>query len=141
MPSETLELAPETERAMRGTIELPAPTACPIILAFGLTLVCAGLVTSASISILGAFFTVAGCVGWFREVLPHEKHESIRVVETLTTPETSRPQVARVEWKTQELHRARLPLEIYPISAGVQGGLGGGAVSGILAGLYGGRSG
>src|ERR1700687_1178745 len=110
MASETLELPPETEGAMRGTIELPAPTAWPIILAFGLTLVFAGLVTSLSVSILGAFFTVAGCVGWIREVLPHEKHESIRVVKTLMTPETSRPQVARVAWKTQELHRARLPL-------------------------------
>src|ERR1700692_394889 len=137
MPSETLELAPETERAMRGTIELPAPTAWPIILAFGLTLVFAGLVTSASVSILGAFFTVAGCVGWFGEVLPHEKHESMPVVETLVTPETSRPQVARVEWKTRELHRARLPLEIYPISAGVKGGLAGSVAMAILAVLYG----
>ena len=35
-------------------IEVPAPTAWPIVLAFGLTLVCAGLVTAASVSILGA---------------------------------------------------------------------------------------
>src|SRR6202140_5969416 len=117
---------------MRGTNELPAPTAWPIILAFGLTLVFAGLVTSASVSIIGAILTFAGCVGWFREVLPHEKHESMRVVETLRTPETSRPQVARVEWKTQELHRARLPMEIYPISAGVKGGVAGSAVIALL---------
>jgi hypothetical protein len=137
MASETLELSSETERAMQGTIELPAPTAWPIILAFGLALVFAGLVTSASVSILGAILTFAGCVGWFREVLPHEKHESMPVVETLLTPETSRPQVARLEWKTQELHRARLPLEIYPISAGVKGGLAGSIVMAILAVLYG----
>jgi len=118
-------------------IELPAPTAWPIILAFGLTLVFAGLVTSASVSILGAIFMVAGCVGWFREVLPHEKHESVPIVEPVPTAETRRPRVARVEWKTQELHRARLPLEIYPISAGVKGGLAGSVAMAILAVLYG----
>jgi hypothetical protein len=119
------------------TIELPSPTAWPIILAAGLTLVSAGMVTSASVSILGAIFTVAGCVGWFREVLPHEKHESVPIVETLPTAETRRPQVARVEWKTEELNRARLPLEIYPISAGVKGGLAGGVAMAVLAMLYG----
>ena len=52
-----------------GSIELPAPTAWPIVLAFGFTLIFAGLVTSASVSILGAIFTIAGCVGWSRDVL------------------------------------------------------------------------
>src|SRR5713226_10147322 len=136
MASEAFELSPKTGRA-RNTIELPAPTAWPIILAFGLTLVFAGLVTSASVSILGAIFTFAGCVGWFRDVLPHEKHESMPIVENVPTAETRRPRVARVEWMTQELHRARLPLEIYPISAGVKGGLAGSVAMAILAVLYG----
>ena len=135
MGSEMLNLD-AGEQAPR-TIELPAPTAWPIILAFGLTLVFAGLVTSASVSILGAIFAVSGCVGWFFDVLPHEKHESMPVVERVPTTETQRPRVARVEWKTQELHRARLPLEIYPISAGVKGGLAGSVAMAILAVLYG----
>src|ERR1700758_4982702 len=137
MASETLDLSPETERAMQGTIELPAATAWPIILAFGLTLVFAGLVTSASISILGAIFTLAGCVGWFRDVLPHDKRESVPIVGRVPTAETRHPQVARVEWKTEKLQRARLPLEIYPISAGVKGGLAGSVVMAVLAVLYG----
>jgi len=37
-----------------GTIEVPAPTAWPFILAFGATLLFAGLVTSMSVSVLGA---------------------------------------------------------------------------------------
>jgi len=136
MASETLELSPRTERAL-STIELPAPTAWPIILAFGLTLVSAGLVTSVSVSILGAILTIAGCVGWFRDVLPHEKHESMPIAETVPTPETRRPRVARVEWMTQELQRARLPLEVYPISSGVKGGLAGSVAMAVLAVLYG----
>jgi len=38
---------------------------------------------------------------------------------------------------TQELHRARLPLEIYPISAGVKGGLAGSVAMAVLAVIYG----
>ena len=137
MASGTLELTPKTERAMQNTIELPAPTAWPIILAFGLTLVFAGLVTSTSVSILGAIFTLAGCMGWFRDVLPYEKHESMPIIGRIPTAETRHPQVARVEWKTQELNRARLPLEIYPISAGIKGGLAGSVAMAIMAVLYG----
>lgn len=118
-------------------VEMPAPTAWPIILAFGLALVFAGLVTGASVSILGAIIAFAGCVGWFREVLPHEKRESMPVAVGLCGVATSRPQVARVQWMTQELHRARLPLAIYPISAGIKGGLAGSVAMAILAVLYG----
>jgi hypothetical protein len=136
MASEPLELSTGTARAAR-TIELPAPTAWPIILAFGLTLVFGGLVTNASVSILGAIFAVSGCVGWFYDVLPHEKHESMPVVEGVPAVATRHSQVARVEWMTEELQRARLPLEIYPISAGVKGGLAGSVAMAVLAMLYG----
>jgi hypothetical protein len=137
MASETLQLSHEIEKAEQGTIELPAPTAWSIILAFGLTLVFAGLVTSASVSILGAILTVSGCVGWFREVLPREKHESMPIAGEVPAASTRRPRVARLEWNTQQLRRARLPLEIYPISAGVKGGLAGGVAMAVLAVLYG----
>src|ERR1700677_1572348 len=118
-------------------IEAPAPTAWPIILAFGLTLVFTGLVTSWSVSFLGAILALSGSIGWFRDVLPHEKQESLPIMEKAQTVTTSRPQVARVQWMTHELHRARLPLEIYPISAGVKGGLAGSVAMAILAVLYG----
>jgi hypothetical protein len=136
MAPETLERSAGMERSPR-TIELPAPTAWPIVLAFGFTLLFAGLVTNASVSILGAICAVAGCIGWFCDVLPQNKHESVPVSETIPTMATNRPQVARVEWITKELHRARLPLEIYPISAGVKGGLAGSAAMAVLAVLYG----
>jgi hypothetical protein len=119
------------------TIEMPAPTAWPIILAFGLTLVFAGLVTSSSVSLLGAILAVSGCVGWFRDVLPHEKHESVSAIEKISPVSTSRPRVAAVEWMTEELHRARLPLEVYPIKAGVKGGMAGSVAMAFLAVMYG----
>jgi hypothetical protein len=76
-------------------------------------------------------------VGWFRDVLPHEKHESIPVAESVMPVATSHRQVARVDWITKEMNRARLPLEIYPISAGVKGGLAGSVAMAALAVLYG----
>jgi hypothetical protein len=121
----------------REAIEMPAPTAWPIILAFGLTLVFAGLVTSWSVSFLGAILAVSGCIGWFRDVLPHEKHESVSAIETIRPVSTSRPRVAAVEWMTEELHRARLPLEVYPIKAGVKGGMAGAVAMAFLAVMYG----
>jgi hypothetical protein len=121
----------------REAIEMPAPTAWPIILAFGLTLVFAGLVTSWSVSFLGAILAVSGCIGWFRDVLPHEKQESISAIETVRPVSTSRPRVAAVEWMTAELHRARLPLEVYPIKAGVKGGMAGAIAMAFLAVMYG----
>jgi hypothetical protein len=127
----------QPSQPLPSTIELPAPTAWPIVLAFGITLLCAGLVTSSAVSILGAVLAVIGCVGWFRDVLPHEKHESVSVSQEVVVVSTSRPLVARIELKTHELHRARLPLEIYPISAGVKGGLAGSVAMAILASLYG----
>jgi hypothetical protein len=124
-------------QSKQETVEMPASTAWPIVLAFGVALLFAGLLTSASVSIFGAILAAGGCVGWFREVLPHEKHESIAVSERVTPVATSRPQVARVQWMTQELQRARLPIEIYPISAGVKGGLAGSVAMAVLAVLYG----
>src|ERR1700746_1658681 len=113
MKSEALEQSSSTETTL-STIELPSPTAWPIILAFGLTLVFAGLVTSASVSILGAVFTVAGCVGWSREVWPRKKHEPMQITDSRQPAKARPPRVARVEWKPQKRTRARLPLEIFP---------------------------
>ena len=38
---------------------------------------------------------------------------------------------------TPELPRARLPLEIYPVSAGIKGGLAGSVAMAVLAAMFG----
>ncbi len=119
-----------------ANLQLPAPTAWPVVLAFGITLVFAGLVTSASVSVLGAILSLTGAIGWFRNVLPHEAHESVAVLEGGPSIETPRREVARLE-APHELKRAWLPLEIYPVSAGIKGGLAGSVVMACLAMLYG----
>lgn len=117
-------------------ISLPAPTAWPIVFALGLTLLLTGLVTSASVSVLGAILVLFGCVGWFRDVLPQEKHQTVTVVDRPAVVETTRREVARLP-VAPELPRAYLPLETYPISAGIRGGLAGSVVMAVLACLFG----
>jgi len=126
----------ETPKAAPGTVKLPAPTPQPIILAFGVTLLFAGLLTSPSISILGAIFIVTGCVGWFRDVLPHEKEEAVQVREEMPVISTARREVERLQI-APELSRPFLPLETYPVTAGIKGGLAGGVAMAVLACLYG----
>ena len=58
-------------------LQLPSPTAWPMVLALGIALVLSGMVTSGVISVLGAVLALAAMVGWFRQVLPHEAHESV----------------------------------------------------------------
>ena len=113
--------------------EVPAPTAWPFVLAFGCTLLFAGLVTDVSVSLLGAVLSLAAAIGWFREVFPHEREETVPVVPEQIRVPTERPVVERVPIPAYQ--RAWLPVPTYPVSAGVKGGLLGGvamAPSGVL---------
>jgi hypothetical protein len=117
-------------------LESPAPTAWPIVLAFGFTLLFTGLLTSVSVTVLGVVLALAGCVGWFREVFPREHEELAYIVPEDSTVYTSRHLVERVPL-AEEQARAWLPVETYPISAGLKGGLAGGVAMALLACTYG----
>jgi hypothetical protein len=134
MPPES-ETTNHSERTHR-TLELPAPTAWPLVLAIGLTLMIAGFVTTPEVSVLGLVLAVAGSVGWFREVLPHEREEKVPVVAEEIVIATRRRELERIE-VAPELKRLRFPIEIYPIKAGVRGGLVGSAAMAAVAMLYG----
>ncbi len=116
-------------------VEMPAPTAWPFAMALGSALTFAGMLTNISVSALGAILTVCGAVGWFREVFPHEHHELLPVRPEEPLPASPR-EVARLA-VAHKVERAWLPLKIYPISAGVKGGLAGGVAMAVLAMLYG----
>jgi hypothetical protein len=118
------------------SVELPAPTAWPLVLAFGLTLLFTGLLTNASLSVLGLILAVAGCAGWFRQALPHGQEVTVPVVAGEVRIATERKTVERVP-VAPDLVRAWLPLETYPISAGVKGGWAGSVAMAVLACTYG----
>ena len=131
-PMEELEQSPRAP----VEIEVPASTALPIVLAFGFTLVFAGLLTSVSVSVLGLVLGVAGCVGWFREVFPHEHEQTVLVVFAEHRITTKRRVVERVPI-APELLRVWLPLKTYPISAGIKGGVAGAVAMAVLSCTYG----
>jgi hypothetical protein len=124
-----------TESPTPREIEVPAPTAWPFVLAFGFTLLFAGLVTSLSISLLGLVLSLAGCVGWFCEVFPREHEEVVPVIAEDLRITTERRVVELLP--VGQTARAWLPLKTYPVSAGVKGGLAGSVAMAVLACAYG----
>src|ERR1700688_3610362 len=134
----TLQSVVETGQNSRAPrqIEVPASTAWPLVLALGFTLICAGLLTSLPVSVLGAVLAVAGCAGWFREVLPREHEVAMSVVPDDLAVVTNRRMVDRLSVAPDQV-RAWLPLHTHPISAGLKGGLAGGVAMAVLACAYG----
>lgn len=135
MATLSAEHAVQNQQAPRE-IEMPASTAWPFVLSFGFTLIFAGLLTSVSVSVLGAVLAVAGCVGWFREVFPHEHEELVTVVPDDFVPATECRVVERLPL-APDLVRAWLPVETYPVSAGVKGGWAGSVAMAVTACTYG----
>jgi hypothetical protein len=116
-------------------IPLPAPTSSPIFLAFGCVMAVAGFVTTSWVTVFGVALMVAGCVGWFLQVLPHEAHEDVPVVIQPITIATTRRIVRRFTIGPE--HRAHLPVETYPVLSGLKGGIAGGIAMVFPALLYG----
>ena len=118
-------MASENEQTPR-TVDLPASTAWPMILAFAITLVFAGLVTNGVVSIVGGILLLRAAAGWWSEVLPHEHHEAYPLEHPVAEEAAAfRPVTKRVERLEagREGHRVRIPAEIKPYSSGFKGGM------------------
>jgi hypothetical protein len=105
-----------------------------VVLALGITLVLAGMVTSGIVSILGGVLALAGTVGWFREVLPHEAHEAVEVSTVKTVVSSSRTLAARLP--TDPTSRKIIPVETFRITTGIKGGIAGGIAMAVPAALF-----
>lgn len=122
-----------------NAIELPAPTSWPILLAFGLSLLLAGLVTNIAVSAVGLLVVLFSAVGLWKDVFPHPHH-----VFVPAKPESEQAAPIKTSGRSvqslhlgEEGHRVRVPVEIHSYSSGVYGGLAGGFVMAVLALLYG----
>ena len=129
----------QQERANISEIEIPAATPWPLVTAFGIALLAAGLVTSLLVSALGILSVLAGAIGWFSDVFPVPKTESLRIEEPAIGQPVFSPSPRRVNHLQAGAggHRAFIPIKVHPYSAGLFGGLVGGVGMAIIACLYG----
>ncbi|MCH2170188.1 hypothetical protein MK489_05360 [Myxococcota bacterium] len=138
-PQGNPDVDPDVDPGSDPGIAMPAPTAAPMFLALGLSLLLAGLVTNELVSIVGLVAAVWGAIHWWREVLPSEHHEHVALQPE---HERAQPVVARVGAVEHlqagvEGHRVRVPAEMHPYTSGLKGGLAGAAAMAGIAMLYG----
>src|ERR1041385_9249276 len=105
-----------------ATVSMPAPTAWPLVTAFAVALLFTGLVTHLAVSAVGLLIALRAAVRWWRDVLPHEKHEPVPLLEPMRRINPSPRTVTRLQAGTGD-HRVHIPAEIHPYSSGVKGGL------------------
>jgi hypothetical protein len=118
-----------------GTVQLPSPTAWPMVLALGISLLLAGMVTHWVISLLGLVMALPAIVEWFREVLPEEHHVYVDVHADVVEIKSTRETLAQLP--LDDRHRKLLPVETFSLMSGVKGGIAGGLAMIVPAGLYG----
>jgi hypothetical protein len=118
-------------------VQLPRPTAWPMVLALGVALIMTGLVTNIVVGLLGLLLAVASIIGWFRQVFPQEAHEMVPVGD-----EQFEAYSARTLTERQPAHPASvvtrkiLPIETFHITTGLRGGIAGGAAMTLPAAIF-----
>jgi uncharacterized membrane protein YagU involved in acid resistance len=116
-------------------VEMPRPTAAPLVLALGLTLLAAGVPFGLGFFLAGGGLTLVGLGMWFVQVLDGGGH----IHEPLVEPEQRAQPVTGTAGGVERLregmagYRLRLPEKIHPISAGVKGGIVGGVAMTVPA--------
>lgn len=118
----------------RVFVHLPSPTAWPMVLALGISLLLAGMVTSVAVGALGVLLAVIAAIGWFRQVLPHEAHEQIAVETEIVAVSSRRTLLHQTE--ISSTRRKILPVETFKISSGIKGGIAGGIAMTVPAALF-----
>jgi hypothetical protein len=136
MVSET-QTTPPSERP--GSVEMPRPTVAPLVLALGLTLMAAGVALGPAFVFVGAVMAAAALGIWIAELLSGRGH----LHEQLAEPAGRPPGAPRAPGGVEQMragmpgYRLRLPEAVHPISAGLKGGLVGGAAMTVPAILWG----
>lgn len=116
----------EHANATPESVELPRPTAWPLVLALGVSLIALSMVTSIAFFYLGLAFSIAAIGGWFLQIFPVEAHETVPVEVEDIEITTSRRLVQRERHPISEAPRSILPVETFRITTGIRGGIAGG---------------
>jgi hypothetical protein len=123
----------------RESVDMPAPTAAPLVLSLGLVLLAAGTITSVALVIIGAGLSLIGLCQWMAHLLPGQGH----IHEPFVAPALRPQPIVGVTGTVEQLrlgvpgYRIRMPEDVHPISAGIKGGILGGVVMPLPALTYG----
>jgi hypothetical protein len=137
MASESQAMAQPDGPAEPGSVVVPRPTAAPVVLAVGLTLLAAGVPFGPGFLAAGAALVIAGLGLWIGQLLPGQGHVRESVGGPL--PRAVTPSPGGVERLREGMpgYRLRLPQAVHPVSAGITGGLAGAALMPVPAVLWG----
>ena len=105
---------------------IPVSTGGPFLMAFGVTLLFAGMVTNPIVYLVGAVCSLVGGVIWWFGVLPGEQLERIDQVD-------ESPVVPVASQSSTPPKRRMVPEEIHPYRSGIGGGLAGGVAMALVA--------
>jgi hypothetical protein len=124
--------------AAPDSVEMPRPTAAPLVLALGITLLAAGVAFGPGFLVVGAVVVVVGLSIWIVQLLPGRGHVHESLVETAPPqPATAVPSGVEHLRPGMPGYRLRLPQDVHPVSAGLKGGIVGGAAMPVPALLWG----
>ncbi len=121
------------------SVDMPKPTAAPLVLAVGIALLAMGVATRPTFLVVGAVVFVIGLGRWINQLLPGRGHWREPLVAPAQRPQPMAPAPGEVEKLRHGMpgYRLRLPVKVHPVSAGIKGGLVGGLVMPLPALLYG----
>jgi hypothetical protein len=120
-----------------GSVEMPRPTAAPLVLALGLTLLATGVALGLAFFVVGALVVVAALSIWIVQLLPGQGHLHEPLAEQPPRPVMGTPGGVEQLRPGMPGYRLRLPQDVRPISAGLKGGLAGGVAMPLPALLWG----
>ena len=116
-------------------IELPAPSAWPLLFALALALALAGVLVSMKLCIAGGTLAFIASIGWWLQVLPGEKHEKVPVNKPGQAIESKDVAVEVVQFSSGRfVHQSG---QMRPFTAAARGGLVGGIAMAGVALLFG----
>ena len=121
------------------SVEMPRPTAWPIVIALAVTLLALGAATSLAFCIIGAALLIISLFGWISQLLPGRGHEHEPLAEPAERAKPVAPRHGTVEPLKPGVigYRFQLPEKVHPISAGIKGGIVGGILMPIPAIVWG----